>query len=45
MREFDEQGYDIIFAERKSIHSSEEWMGIWNRLDKAKTKSLIGKNT
>ena len=45
MREFDEQGYDMIFAERKSIHSSEEWMGIWNRLEKAKTKSLEGKNT
>ncbi len=45
MREFDEQGYDIIFAERKSIHSSEEWIGIWNRLEKAKTKSLESKNT
>lgn len=41
MREFDEQGFDIIFAERKEIHSQEEWLGIWNRLDKAKTKSLF----
>ncbi len=40
MREFDELGYDIIFAEKKSIHSSEEWAGIWNRLEKAKTLSL-----
>jgi L-threonylcarbamoyladenylate synthase len=40
MREFDEQGYDIIFAERNSHHFSEEWLGIWNRLEKAKTLAL-----
>ncbi len=40
MREFDEQGFDIIFAERCSHHFSEEWLGIWNRLEKAKTFSL-----
>lgn len=40
MREFDEQGFDIIFAERNSHHFSEEWLGIWNRLEKAKTKAL-----
>lgn len=40
MREFDEQGHDIIFAERNSHHFSEEWLGIWNRLEKAKTKAL-----
>lgn len=40
MREFDEKGYDIIFAIREDRHSSEEWFGIWNRLDKAKTKTL-----
>lgn len=40
MREFDEQGYDIIFAERNSHHFNEEWLGIWNRLEKAKTKAL-----
>lgn len=40
MREFDDQGYDIIFAERNSHHFTEEWLGIWNRLEKAKTLAL-----
>lgn len=40
MREFDEKGFDIIFAERNSHHFSEEWLGIWNRLEKAKTLAL-----
>lgn len=40
MREFDEKGFDIIFAERNSHHFSEEWLGIWNRLEKAKSLSL-----
>lgn len=40
MRDFDEQGYDVIFAERSPHHFSEDWLGIWNRLDKAKTSSL-----
>jgi L-threonylcarbamoyladenylate synthase len=40
MRDFDEQGFDIIFAEKNSHHYSEEWLGIWNRLEKAKTLAL-----
>lgn len=40
MRSFDSEGYDIIFAERSPKHFSEEWLGIWNRLEKAKSKSL-----
>ena len=40
MREFDEKGHDIIFAERSPLHFSEEWLGIWNRLEKAKSFSL-----
>lgn len=40
MREFDEQGFDIIFAERSPHHFFEEWLGIWNRLEKAKSLSL-----
>lgn len=40
MREFDEQGYDIIFAERSPHHYNEEWLGIWNRLQKAKSQAL-----
>jgi len=40
MREFDEKGYDIIFAEKSPHHLSEDWLGIWNRLEKAKTLSF-----
>ncbi len=40
MREFDEAGYDVIFAERNSFHDAEEWKGIWNRLEKAKSYSI-----
>lgn len=40
MRDFDKQGHDIIFAERSPHHFSEEWLGIWNRLEKAKSLSL-----
>jgi L-threonylcarbamoyladenylate synthase len=40
MRKFDEKGYDIIFAEKGSHHLTEDWLGIWNRLEKAKTLSL-----
>ncbi len=41
MRDFDEQGFDIIFAERSPHQFSEEWLGIWNRLDKAKSQTLL----
>ncbi len=40
MREFDEKGHDIILAERSPLHFNEEWLGIWNRLDKAKSLAL-----
>lgn len=40
MRSFDSYGYDIIFAERSPHHFCEEWLGIWNRLEKAKSQSL-----
>lgn len=40
MRSFDSAGYDIIFAERSPHHFSEEWLGIWNRLEKAKSQAL-----
>ncbi len=41
MREFDAAGFDIIFAERRPEHDAEEWGGIWNRLEKAKTQNLV----
>jgi L-threonylcarbamoyladenylate synthase len=37
MREFDEKKFDVILAEKKSHHFSEDWLGIWNRLEKAKS--------
>lgn len=37
MREFDEAGHDLIITYRESGHDAEEWLGIWNRLEKAKT--------
>lgn len=41
MRDFDEEHYDLILAERNSHHFSEEWLGIWNRLEKAKSMSCF----
>lgn len=37
MRTFDKEGYDIILAIRDAHHSEEEWLGVWNRLNKAKS--------
>lgn len=37
MREFDKEGFDIIITEIYPHHSQEEWRGIINRLDKAKS--------
>lgn len=37
MRLFDQAGFDLILAERNTEHGSEDWLGIWNRLNKAKT--------
>ena len=41
MRKFDSAGNDIIVTKKLPEHDTEEWMGIWNRLDKAKSGSLI----
>ncbi len=41
MRKFDTAGHDVIITKKLPAHDSEEWMGIWNRLGKAKTASLI----
>lgn len=40
MREFDEKGFDLILISRKEHENTEEWLGIWNRLEKAKTLLL-----
>ncbi len=41
MRTFDRMGYDLIVTYQGPEHQSEEWLGIWNRLGKAKTLSLL----
>jgi L-threonylcarbamoyladenylate synthase len=41
LRKFDSEGYDLILTKQLPEHESEEWMGIWNRLGKAKSGSLI----
>lgn len=40
MRSFDEKGHDIILISKLPHEEGEEWMGIWNRLEKAKTLKL-----
>lgn len=40
MREFDQKGFDIILAYQEENQNSEEWLGIWNRLSKAKTLAI-----
>jgi L-threonylcarbamoyladenylate synthase len=41
MREFDQEGYDLILAAKNAESEEENWKGIWNRLEKAKSFSLI----
>lgn len=40
LREFDEKGHDLILVSKQTHHNTEEWMGIWNRLSKAKTLQI-----
>lgn len=41
MREFDQAGFDIIFAEKDARSLQEDWKGLWNRLEKAKSASFL----
>ena len=41
LRKFSGQGHDVILIQKKSIYNSDDWLGIWNRLEKAKTLELI----
>lgn len=41
LRSFDQQGFDLILTKKLPRHSEEDWRGIWNRLDKAKSGSLL----
>ncbi len=40
LRKFDLEGFDIILTSKLPAHNSEAWLGIWNRLQKAKTLAL-----
>jgi L-threonylcarbamoyladenylate synthase len=40
MRTFDRTGHDVIIVSRLPHEQGEEWMGIWNRLEKAKSFKL-----
>lgn len=41
LRTFDVKGFDLIVTKKEPHHSTEEWLGIWNRLEKAKSGTLI----
>lgn len=41
MRSFEQEGNDIILCVQNKEWQQEDWKGIWNRLEKAKTLSLI----
>ena len=40
LRKFSDFGHDLILIMRNSAQVSDDWMGIWNRLDKAKSLSI-----
>lgn len=41
LRKFDQEGFDLIVTKRHLRHETEDWRGIWNRLEKAKSLSLL----
>jgi L-threonylcarbamoyladenylate synthase len=40
LRKFDLEGFDVIITSKLPQHQKEEWLGIWNRLAKAKSLAL-----
>lgn len=40
LRKFDQEGFDLILTSFLPHHREESWLGVWNRLMKAKTLSL-----
>jgi len=40
LRSFDQKGFDLILISKSSAHETEEWRGIWNRLEKAQSLTL-----
>lgn len=43
LRKFSLLGHDLIVIKRDKSHTGEDWRGIWNRLEKAKTLELSAK--
>lgn len=41
LRNFSNEGHDLILIQRKATCISDDWLGIWNRLEKAKTLELF----
>lgn len=41
LRQFSKEGHDLILLRKNLRYESEEWHGIWNRLDKAKSLELF----
>lgn len=41
LRKFDTEKFDVIITKKLPHHDSEDWLGIWNRLGKAKSASLL----
>lgn len=40
LRKFSVKGHDVIIIKRDPAQSGDDWLGIWNRLEKAKTLEL-----
>lgn len=40
LRRFSQAGHDLILIKREAHQHTDDWMGIWNRLNKAKTLEL-----
>jgi L-threonylcarbamoyladenylate synthase len=41
LRNFSSEGYDLILIQKISAYDTDDWLGIWNRLQKAKTLELV----
>jgi L-threonylcarbamoyladenylate synthase len=41
LRQFSNNGHDLILIKKNIFHDSDDWLGIWNRLNKAKTLEIL----
>ncbi len=40
LRQFSQMGYDLIVIKRDTLQTGDDWLGIWNRLEKAKSLEI-----